>query len=104
MIARMWRGLTKPGMADAYAKQLYDTLQPELRSIAGFRDVQLLRRDMPDGAEIVVLTYWDSMEAIRAFAGEDAEKAVVAEEARPLFREYDATVKHFVMIMNPTHR
>ena len=104
MIARMWRGFTKPGMADAYAAHLYSTLMPELHAIVGFRYVQMLRRDLPDGAEIVVMTYWESMEAIRAFAGEDAEQAVVAEEARPLFREYDATVKHFVIVMSPAHR
>jgi heme-degrading monooxygenase HmoA len=101
MIARMWRGFTKPGMADAYARHLYGTLLPELQAIAGFRDVQLLRRDLPDGVEIVVMTYWESMEAIRAFAGEDAERAVVAAEARPLFQDYDATVKHFTIVMNP---
>ena len=104
MIPRMWRGFTKPGMADAYATHLYGTLLPELQTIAGFRDVQLLRRDLPDGAEIVVMTYWESIDSILAFAGEDAERAVVAEEARPLFREYDSTVRHFRIAMNSAHR
>ena len=101
MIARLWRGFTWPGKADAYAKHLYATLLPELRALAGFRDAQLLRRDIPDGAEIVVVTYWESMDSIRAFAGDDVERAVVAEEAQPLFRVYDATVRHFTVVSNP---
>ena len=77
---------------------VYGTLLPELRALKGFRDVQLLRRDLPDGAEIIVLTYWDTMDAIRAFATADVELAVVAPEAQPLFHAYDATVKHFVVV------
>jgi len=59
-----------------------------------------LRNDSPERVEFIVLTFWESMDAIRKFAGEDAEVAVVAPAAQAMFREYDPRVKHFEVVLN----
>ena len=100
MIARMWRGFVIPERADDYVKHLQQSAIPELSQIDGFRGIYLLRRNSPDGVELVVLTLWESMDAIRKFAGENPEVAVVAPAAQVLFREYDAEVKHFEIVLN----
>jgi heme-degrading monooxygenase HmoA len=100
MIARMWRGSAIRERADDYIKHLQQSVVPELSQIDGFKGIYLLRRESSDGVEFVVLTLWESMEAIRKFAGENPEVAVVAPAARALFREYDAKVKHFEIVLN----
>jgi heme-degrading monooxygenase HmoA len=100
MIARMWRGSAIPERADDYVEHLQQFVVPELRRIDGFRGVYLLRRNSSDDVEFVVLTFWESMDAIRKFAGENPEVAVVAPAARPLFRKYDVEVRHFEIVLN----
>ena len=100
MIARMWRGSAIRERADDYVKHLERSVVPELQQIDGFRGVYLLQQDSSDGVEFVVMTLWESMEAIRKFAGENPEVAVVAPAAQALFREYDAEVKHFEIALN----
>ena len=100
MIARMWRGSAIRERANDYIKHLQESVTPELRQIDGFREIYLLRRDSSEGVEFLVITLWESMEAIRKFAGENPEVAVVAPAARVLFREYDAKVKHFEIVLN----
>jgi hypothetical protein len=82
----MWRGSAIRERADDYVKHLQQSVVPELRQIDGFRGIYLLRRDSSD--------------AICKFAGENPEVAVVAPTARVLFREYDAEVKHFEIVLN----
>jgi heme-degrading monooxygenase HmoA len=100
MIARMWRGLALPEKAEDYVKHLETSVLPELRQIDGFQGVEFLRKESPDIVEFIVLTFWESMEAIRKFAGENAEVAVVAPAAQAMFREYDLRVKHFEVVLN----
>ena len=100
MIARMWRGFAFPEKADEYVKHLQMSVLPELRQIDGFQGVYLMRQDSSEVVEFTVLTLWESMEAIRKFAGENAEVAVVAPAAQPLFREYDSTVRHFEVALS----
>jgi heme-degrading monooxygenase HmoA len=100
MIARMWRGSAIRERADDYVKHLQKFVVPELCQIDGFRGIYLLRRNSSDDVEFLVLTFWESMEAIHKFAGENPEVAVVAPAARVLFREYDAEVKHFEIVLN----
>ncbi len=102
MIARMWRGYALPEKAEEYVKHLQTSVLPELRQIDGFQEVMLLRQDSAQVVEFIVLTFWESMDAIHKFAGEDAEVAVVALSAQPLFREYDLNVRHFNVVLN-TH-
>jgi len=100
MIARMWKGLALPEKADDYVEHLQMSVLPELRLIDGFQGVHLMREDTADAVEFIVLTFWESMDAIRKFAGEAAEVAVVAPAAQSLFREYDSTVKHFAAVLS----
>jgi heme-degrading monooxygenase HmoA len=100
MIARMWRGSAIRERADDYVKHLQQSVVPELCEIDGFKGIYLLRRNSSGDVEFVVLTLWESMDAIRKFAGENPEVALVAPTARVLFREYDAKVKHFEIALN----
>ena len=95
MITRMWRGWTAVENADAYQRFLIDVLFPALRRIDGFLGADVLRR--PDGDEIgfVTLTRFASLDAIRAFAGEDYEAAVIEPRAMELLTRYDERVLHF---------
>jgi heme-degrading monooxygenase HmoA len=100
MIARVWRGIAFPEKAEEYTGHLERSVLPELRQIDGFRGLQLLRQDAQDRVEFIVITFWESMDAIRRFAGENAEVAVVAPAAQALFRDYDSTVRHFDVVLN----
>lgn len=100
MIARIWRGSAIPEKAEEYVRHLQESVLPELRQIDGFRGVTLMRQDSAGGVEFVVMTLWECMDAIHKFAGQNAEVAVVASAAQPLFREYDPTVRHFEVVLN----
>ena len=95
MITRLWRGWTPHANADAYEQFLLSQLFPSMREIPGFRGAEVLRRD--DGTEVafVTLTRFDSLEAIRAFAGEDYETAMIEPTARALLSHYDERAQHF---------
>jgi heme-degrading monooxygenase HmoA len=98
MIVRVWKGQTTVKNADAYHQHLAGTIFPSLTRIAGHHGAQLLRRETATGAEFVVVTYWDSMEAVRHFAGPDAEIAVVPPEARALLSDFEESVRHFELV------
>lgn len=98
MICRYWRGLVRLDCPDVYVEHLRSHTFPHLAGIAGFRGASLMKRELPDGVEFVVQTQWDSLDAIEAFAGEDAEVAVVPEEARRLMVEYDARARHYEVV------
>jgi heme-degrading monooxygenase HmoA len=68
---------------------------PELRQIPGFVGAQLSRRQLDDKIEFLVLTRWQSTDAIRGFAGTDVEKAVVEPGAVAALVEFDTTVRHY---------
>jgi heme-degrading monooxygenase HmoA len=71
MIARTWRGWTTPANANSYENFLKQKLLPGLRALEGYRGGQVLRRDLPDESEFVVINYFDSLEAVKRFAGEN---------------------------------
>ena len=92
MIASLWRGSARsPEAADAYQRHVTTRVLPSLSSIEGHRGAHVLRRDQ----EFLVITFWESMTAIRRFAGEDPERAVVEPEARAALAEYDDFVRHY---------
>ena len=95
MITRLWRGWTAPENAQAYADFLLGSLFPSMREIEGFLGAEVLRR--PDGGEVafVTLTRFDSLDAIRAFAGHDYEVPVLEPEALALLSRYDERATHF---------
>ncbi len=95
MITRLWRGWTRPADADAYERFLLDELFPSMRAIDGFLGADVLRR--PDGDEeaFVTLTRFASLDAIRAFAGDDYERPVLEPRARELLFRFDEVAQHF---------
>jgi heme-degrading monooxygenase HmoA len=97
MISRIWHGWTKPGNADAYESLLKTEIFHgiEERQIAGFRGIQLLRREVGEEVEFVTIMEFDSLPAVRAFAGEDYEVAVVPPPARALLSRFDARSQHY---------
>jgi heme-degrading monooxygenase HmoA len=95
VIARVWRGWTRAKDGHRYDQHYHHEVLPALRHIAGFRDARLLRRTVADETEFVSLTFFDDIEAIRAFAGTDYETAVVADEARHVLVRFDDRVVHY---------
>ena len=101
MIARQWIGETRESDADIYSKYLEETGISEIRATDGNRDVWLLRRVHDSKAEFIVLSLWDSFEAIKAFAGLEYEKArYYAEDKRFLLR-LDPSVTHYEVLIGP---
>jgi hypothetical protein len=100
-IARLWRGITRADAAAAYVEHLQSATFPQLRQIPGYRGAWLMRRVVPQGVEFLVMSLWDSLDAIERFAGPQPETAVVPPAARALMVEYDERVQHFELINAP---
>jgi hypothetical protein len=83
-IARIWHGWTTPANADAYETLLRSEVLPGISKISGARGAYVLRTPVGDEVEFVTITLWDSLDAVREFAGEDYELAVVPPPARRL--------------------
>lgn len=98
MIARVWTACTTPARAPAYAEHLRTRVLPQLRTVAGYAGAWLLRRETDGETELIVVTRWRSKEAIRAFAGEDLEAAVVEDAAAALLSRFDARVRHYEIV------
>jgi len=97
MILRVWRGWTAPDNADAYEAFLRDEMFPHIytQSIAGFHGIRLLRMDRPDEVEFMTIMRFDSIEAIKAFAGERYEEAVILPKAHALFTRFEERARHY---------
>ncbi len=97
MISRIWHGWTVPRYADTYETLLKDEIFVgiESRSIPGYRGIQLLRRAVGDEVEFVTIMWFESVEAVRAFAGDDFEVAVVPPKARALLVHFDERSQHY---------
>ena len=94
MIARLWSADTTSAQAPAYAEHLRTHVLFE-----GYAGTMLLERTAPAGVEILVITWWRSVEDISGFAGADPEQAVVADEAARLLTRLDRHVRHFRLVM-----
>ena len=95
MITRLWRGWTANKNADAYEGFLLNSMFPAMREIPGFLGADVLRRADGDEVAFVTLTRFDSLDAIRAFAGENDETPVIEPEALALLSRYDDRALHF---------
>jgi heme-degrading monooxygenase HmoA len=100
MIARTWYGRASVENASKYAGHVTGRVLPALNKIAGYRGGMVLRRDTSGEAEFVVLTLWDSMSAVREFAGESPDKAVVEPAAQAVLKDYDHFVRHYEVIVD----
>ena len=101
MIVRAWRGYASLARSDAYSRHLLGTVRPKLERLPGFRGLYLLSRRLPTEVEYEVLTIWDSMDAIRAFAGDDLARAVVEPEAAAVLTRFDQEVRHYEVVAGP---
>lgn len=100
MISRIWHGWTTPKNADTYERLLREEIFAGIqgRNIHGFRRIQLFRRNVGEEVEFVTVMYFDSLEAVRIFAGEDYEAAVVPPAARAVLSRFDARSQHYEII------
>lgn len=94
MIVREWRGRANKSRAEAYPTHFRGRVVAELRGVPGFLGADLLRRDLGDAVEFTVLTRWASMDAVRAFAGDDPGRAVVEPGAVAALDSFDERVAH----------
>jgi len=97
MISRVWHGWTALANADAYESLLKSEIFVGIknRQIAGYRGIQLFRPNLGDEVEFVTVMWFDTMEAVRTFAGQDYEVAVVPQQARTLLSRFDQRSQHY---------
>ena len=97
MISRIWHGWTTPENADVYESLLKSEIFHGIqgREITGYRGINLLRRDHGVEVEFVTIMWFDNIEAVRSFAGEDYEVAVVPKKARAVLSRYDERSQHY---------
>ncbi len=98
MIIREWRGRAATASGEAYPEHFRASVLPELLQVPGFLGAHLSRRQLEDRIEFLVLTRWQSIEAIRGFAGSDISKAVVEPAAAAALLDFDASVQHYEVI------
>ena len=97
MISRIWHGWTTPENADRYESLLKEEIFVGIqnRRIPGFKSIQLLRREVGAEVEFVTIMLFDSLDAVREFAGEAYEAAVVPEKARAMLSHFDQRSQHY---------
>jgi heme-degrading monooxygenase HmoA len=97
MISRLWHGYTTPENADPYESLLKSEIFRAIqdRQIAGYQGIHLLRRNVGDEVEFITIMWFDSMKAVRTFAGEEYELAVVPPKARALLARFDRRSEHY---------
>ncbi len=97
MISRIWHGWTKTDNADIYEAMLKEEIFVGIqdRRISGFSGIQLLRRAATDEVEFITIMKFASLDAVREFAGNDYEAAVVPEKARAVLSRFDARSQHY---------
>jgi heme-degrading monooxygenase HmoA len=97
MISRIWHGWTTPANADTYENMLKEEIFVGIhnRNIKGFKSIQLLRRNVEKEVEFVTIMEFDSLDAVREFAGEDYEASVVPQKARAVLSHFDAHSQHY---------
>lgn len=94
MIARIWHGITKASDAEAYTELMENIAIPDYRKTAGFKRLSFLRRLEGDVAHFTLITYWESLEVIKNFAGKDFEKAKYYSEDHAYLLAFEEKVIH----------
>jgi heme-degrading monooxygenase HmoA len=95
MIARIWRGWTKPEDADAYERLLREVVYPGLKDIPGYHGGYILRQERTDETEFVTVNLFESLDAVKAFAGPEYETPVFEPEARRLLSKVEPIARHY---------
>lgn len=103
MIARIWHGWTKPGNADVYQELLRTEILPDIAAmdIPGYHGADLLRRERNGEVEFVTVLWFETLDSVRAFVGEDYEVAHVPAAARRVLERFDARSQHYERILTP---
>ena len=101
MIARVWRGWTKIQDADEYEKLLREKVYPDLYKINGYNGGYILRKDNDDEVEFVTMNLFESMDAVKAFAGPDYEAPVFEPETRRLLSKVEPIARHYYIKKSP---
>jgi len=100
-VVRVWKGYGTATGVDRYWREHFaNAVLPHLRSIDGFLDAHVLVRPVGDETQVVVASVWNSIDSIRAFAGEDYEQAVVEPVVRDLLSRFDERVSHFFVALS----
>jgi len=99
MISRIWHGYTTKDNADTYEALLQEEIFVGIadKNIEGYKGIQLLRRELPTETEFITIMWFDSVESVRKFAGEDYEKAVVPPAAQRVLLHYDKVSAHYLV-------
>ena len=100
MIARIWHGITPKSKADEYVEYLNKTGVTDYQATEGNRGVHVLRRIEGEEAHCLILTFWDSAEAIKRFAGEDYGKARYYSEDQEYLLEFEDNVDHYEVMFS----
>jgi hypothetical protein len=97
VISRIWHGYTTPANADTYERLLKEEIFVGIRGrkIEGFREIQLFRRDFGAEVEFVTVMWFDTLDAVRVFAGPDYEACVVPPSARAVLSRFDERSQHY---------
>jgi heme-degrading monooxygenase HmoA len=98
MISRHWHAIAKRDRAEDYLRYLQTETFPAIRKIAGFLDAWIERRDGARGVEFLVVTRWESIDAVRRFSGVDPDVAVVPASVQAMMVEFDGRVKNYEVV------
>lgn len=98
MVLRTWKGRARFESADAYLQHVTGVVFPTLRQLPGYLRGRVFRRSHEGRVEFLVATEWASWDAIRAFAGDDMDRAVVEPEAQAILSDFDRRVEHFELV------
>ncbi len=100
VICRLWRGWTTRDNADAYERIVRGQVIPgiEARRIAGFRSIDLVRRELDQDVEFMTLMWFDTLDAVKAFMGEDYEVAHVPAQAQAVLADFDKRSAHYEVL------
>lgn len=106
MITRIWHGWTTPANAPAYQQPLLTEIFQGIAAgnIPGYRGISLGRRSVGDEVQFVTIMWFDSLDSVRAFAGESYESAVVPSKARTVLKRFDAASEHFETVVEPPYK
>src|SRR5205809_8078437 len=101
MIARLWHGSTSRETAGAYESLLRNKVHPGIHRVSGYGVAYLLKRAVPEGVQFVTITFFESLNAVRARAGSDYEQAVVPPDARALLKRFAERAAHYDIVLGP---
>ena len=95
MIARLWRGWASVEKAGLYRRHFRANVRPHIEALPGFRGCFLLERSENGEVEFLAVTHWQSLNSIRAFAGDDVSAAKIEPQARAVLSRFETTATHY---------